>query len=178
MPSILGYISVAAALGSCGAAIWVAIFALRQIRGAEVLAQETRSQARSAQVGLVVHFAESYHAILEAGLEFSNKAQIEKFWGLHYLEFFYFARRDVPEQIYDLWMVELARLYHDEPLAWESHEKYLQRFQGSFMEMYTFFHKIKQISARYPNGIIARDREVLEMVTEWLASRSVDSKST
>jgi len=167
MTSILGYISVAAAIGSCGAAIWISVFALRQIRGAEVLAQETRSQARSAQVGLVVHFAESYHGILGIGLEFSNKAQVEKFWGLHYLEFFYFVQRDVPEQIYDLWMVELATLYHDEPLAWESHEKYLQRFQGSFGEMYTFFHGIKQISDRYPKGALARDREVLEWVKKW-----------
>jgi hypothetical protein len=185
MPSIFVDLSTIAAVGSFAAAVWIAMFARRQVRGAEEQAEAARRQVyaatvansraeRSAQIELIIHFAESYHRVRGVRLDFSNPAQIEQFWGLLYLEFFYFDQCDVPESIYGLWMVELAALYSDESDAWASHETYLQRFSGSFARMYEFFRGISEISVRDKNMLPVRDKAVLDWVRDWSVSHPAD----
>lgn len=178
MQPVIEDLSTVAAVGSFAAATWVALFSRRQVRSAEEQAAAARRQVdaaavanyradRSAQIQLVVHFAESYHKIRGPGLDFSNAEQAEQYWGLHYLEFFYFNQGDIPRSIYGLWMVELAAFFSDKPDAWISHEKYLQRFSGSFADMYTFFRGINEAAVRDKNMPPARDKAVLSWVSDW-----------
>ena len=180
MPSNIEDLSTIAAVGSFAASIWVALFARRQVRSAEGQATAARRQVeaanvanyradRSAQIQLIIHCAESYHKIRGDGLDFSNSAQAEQYWGLHYLEFFYFNQCDIPKSIYGLWMVELAALFSNQPEAWTSHENYLLRFAGSFAEMYKFFRGINEAAIRDKNMPLARDGAVLDWVRDWPA---------
>jgi hypothetical protein len=137
MPSTIEDFSTIAAVGSFAASIWIALFARR------------------------------HHEIRGASLDLSNDVQIEQYWGLNYLEFFYFNQRDIPESIYGLWMVELAALFSNQPEVWVSHEKCLLRFAGSFAEMYKFFRGINEAAIRDKNVSVARDRAVLDWVRDW-----------
>ncbi len=181
MSTFIGLLSVIAALGSFAAAVWVALFSRRQVESAQeqaasaerqvTLANAANWQAQhTAQIQLVIHFADQFHTILGTGLDFSDASQVRQFWGLHYLEFFYFQDGDIPRSLYQLWMVELAELYCTEPASWKSHEKYLLRFAGSFAAMYDFFHGVHETADRNAAAPVIRDREILKYVAEWLTA--------
>jgi hypothetical protein len=157
VPSVLEVVSVLAALGSFVAAAWVAPFARRQVRSAEeqtraavkqvdIATAASQQSIRASQIQLIIQFANTFHAIRGLGVDFSNNTFTEQFWGLFYLEFFYFHHGEIPETIFGLWMVELASLYSREPDAWRSHEGYLGRFANTFQAMYRFYQGINAIA--------------------------------
>lgn len=181
MSTTIGVLSVIAALGSFIAAAWVALFSRRQVNSAQeqaaaaarqvALANAANQQARhTAQVELVIHFAEQYHSILAGGLDFADTSQIRRLWGLHYLEFFYYHSEDISKALYQLWMAELAELYCTEPTSWTTHEQYLVRFAGSFEAMFNFFRGLHDIAAHNASAPAIRDREVIKYVAEWSTS--------
>lgn len=183
MTTTIGVLSVVVALGSFIVAIWVALFSRRQVESAQAqaiaagrqvaLANAANQQAQhTAQIQLVIHFAEQYHSILGDGLDFTNPSQVRRLWGLHYLEFFYFQSEDISRPLYQLWMVELAELYCTDPAVWGTHEQYLLRFAGSFEPMFTFFRSLHEIADHNANASVIRDRAVIKHVAEWSTSAS------
>jgi hypothetical protein len=181
MSTTIGVLSVIAAVGSFAAAAWVALFSRRQVESAQeqaaaagrqvALSDEAIQQAEhTARIQLVIHFADQYHAILGNGLDLADAPQLRRFWGLHYLQFYYFQREDIPQSLYQLWMAELAEMYCKEPASWKSHEQYLLRFTGSFEPMYRFFRGLHETAERNAHAPVIRDNEVIKYVTEWPAS--------
>jgi hypothetical protein len=177
-------LSLIAALGSFIAAAWVALFSRRQVNSAQqqaeaagrqvALANAANQQAQhTAQVQLVIHFNDQFHAILGDGLDFTNATQVRRLWSLHYMEFFYFQADDIAKSLYQLWMAELAELYCADAASWTTHEQYLVRFANSFESMFEFFRGLHEVAVHNTNAPMIRDRAVIKYVAAWpLAARS------
>ena len=89
-----------------------------------------------------------------------------QFWSLLATEFYFFDNSWIPDFMYQLWMVELASMYHSAQVR-ESHRSYLRHYSGNYGRMCDFFDGLQDIAQQSNNDAATRNRKVAEIVDKW-----------
>ena len=92
-----------------------------------------------------------------------------QFWSLLATEFYFYHHCILPEFMYSLWMIDLAKLYYEEngTSIRKSHTNYLDTYSFQYTKMTDFFDMIHQISQKYSHEK-ARNENVSKFVKDWI----------
>lgn len=164
---------VLSALFSLGA-IW---YSREQVKKAN---QSVKQSQHLAKFDTVMHFTDRFFDLLRDGKYAdvdmplhlkvtADKRWANQFWSLHATEFYFYHHRLLPEFMYSLWMVELAKMYRDSKgdEVWKLHKEYLNTYSLNYQEMCDFYETIHMFSkSEIPED--ERNKKIREYVIKWL----------
>lgn len=113
--------------------------------------RQVKHEENFALAETLMHFTKSYFEAVESTDKpfeecLSDEAWIERYWGLHGTEFYFFHHGTIPKTMYKIWMTDVIDIYSEHPEAWEKHLKYLAVYGVVYPQMREFFIRINKIA--------------------------------
>ncbi|MGD1930976.1 MAG: hypothetical protein ACFB12_18910 [Leptolyngbyaceae cyanobacterium] len=126
----------------------------------EAAARSLEIQRKAVQASVILDCSAQYHSIVGAVDEYINETEQSnedlwwyRLWDLYTKEFFFYKKGLIDRNIYEVWIIELARVYYKPPFnknmktRWDAHQEYLEsRLPPDDSEIQKFFRRIHEIS--------------------------------
>jgi hypothetical protein len=126
-----------------------------------------------------MHFTDRFFELLKVGNVDETEASLHRkilndsawayqFWSLHATEFYFFHNGVLPDFMYSLWMVDLAKMYasDDGEKIWKSHSEYLSTYSSHYDDMCDFFEELYKF-ARSQMTEGERNENIADFVHTW-----------
>jgi len=161
-------ISVLAAIGALlisSVAVFFNALQTKRLTEANLMGQQfARSDA-------VIHFTSRFFDLIKDGEppgSFADPNWAYQFWSLQATEFYFFHHGMLPVFMYELWMIELARLYtgpggHQ---IRQSHIHSLDSYSFNYPDMIDFYNQLYEMARANSDGNL-RNRKVAQFVSSW-----------
>lgn len=164
---MISVISAVSALLVSAVAIFFNAIQTRRLTEANLMEQQfARSNA-------VIHFTSRFFDLLKDGPptnKFADSTWANQFWSLQATEFYFFHHGLLPAFMYELWMIELAKLYcDDEQQIRKSHADFLASYSFNYPDMIGFYNQLYETAKANGDGNL-RNRQVAEFVKTWCSA--------
>ena len=164
-------ISVAAAISALlvsAVAIFFNAVQTKRLTEANLMEQQfARSNA-------VIHFTSRFFDLIKDGeptQKFADPIWAHQFWSLQATEFYFFHHGMLPAFMYELWMIELVKLYSgaNGPQIMKSHNEFLGSYSFNYPDMIEFYNHLHETAKTNVDGN-ARNRKVAKFVKNWCST--------
>jgi hypothetical protein len=152
----------------------IAILQLRRILRSLQISQQGNS------VNVIAHCVNRYEKIMSEIPTNVSKSAISswwyRYWNLYTEEFNFFRKSLLDPDIYELWMNELATVYHLSPRrnyisCMESHQKYLKLTLPCYIALHKFFNELDIIAN--DSSLSSRSIRVHKLIMEFAPSKAL-----
>ena len=152
----------------------LAVLQLRRILRSLRISQQGNS------VNVIAHCANRYEKIMSEIPASSSKVVISnwwyRYWDLHTEEFNFFQKSLLDPDIYELWINELATVYHSPPRRnlisrVENHREYLSLTLPCYTVLHKFFSELDSIAGE--TSPASRSMRVHELIMEFAPTNAL-----
>lgn len=129
-----------------------------------------------ARSNAVIHFTSRFFDLIKDGeptQKFADPSWAHQFWSLQATEFYFFHHGMLPAFMYELWMIELAKMYSG-PNGQQiitSHINFLDSYSFNYPDMIDFYNQLQETAKANADGNL-RNRKVAEFVKTWCTAHT------
>jgi ABC-type multidrug transport system fused ATPase/permease subunit len=165
---IISVVSAICALLVSAVAIFFNAIQTRRLTEANLMEQQF---ARS---GAVIHFTSRFFDLIKDGEpinKFADPIWAQQFWSLQATEFYFFHHGMLPAFMYELWMIELAKMYSGPSgqQIMQSHIEFLDSYSFNYPDMVDFYNQLYETAKANADGNL-RNRKVAQFVKTWCSA--------